>query len=275
MKWGLNLIGMKFGLLSPVERVDDVVSSLGNHKIMYRCLCDCGSEKVVASCNLLNGNTKSCGCVRKATAQIKKEEITEWLKQRENEKKVCRKCGVEKIIDQYRVYKKRGQETYTTYSTCIDCIKEWHKEYNVRNKDMLLKKRQEKKEQYAEARKKVYWREHDKRKEALKKRYREDIIGRLLSSAKRRAMLEHIPFDICREDIVVSEYCPALGLKLEVGTGVSQDQSPSLDRIIPKNGYVKGNIIVVSHKANTIKNNSTIDELEKVYVFYKNLTGGD
>lgn len=33
--------------------------------ISYECLCDCGNKKIVAKKNLLNGNTHSCGCLRK------------------------------------------------------------------------------------------------------------------------------------------------------------------------------------------------------------------
>ena len=40
--------------------------------------------------------------------------------------------------------------------------------------------------------------------------------------------------------------------------------SPSLDRIIPSLGYVKGNIRVISFRANTLKNNATLSELELI-----------
>ena len=41
--------------------------------------------------------------------------------------------------------------------------------------------------------------------------------------------------------------------------------SPSLDKVIPSLGYVKGNIWVISYRANTIKNNCTFEEIEKLY----------
>ncbi len=52
------------------------------------------------------------------------------------------------------------------------------------------------------------------------------------------------------------------GLNKHVGEGKLYDDSPSLDKIIPKLGYVKGNVWVVSNKANRIKSNATIEELE-------------
>lgn len=42
------------------------------------------------------------------------------------------------------------------------------------------------------------------------------------------------------------------------------DDSPSIDRIIPELGYTKGNIRVISNRANLLKSNATIEELQKV-----------
>ena len=47
--------------------------------------------------------------------------------------------------------------------------------------------------------------------------------------------------------------------------------SPSIDKIIPEKGYVPGNVIIVSMKANMIKSFATPDEIIKVGKFYKNL----
>lgn len=80
----------------------------------------------------------------------------------------------------------------------------------------------------------------------------------LLQGAKARAKKQGIPFDITHHDIVIPEYCPYLGCKLEM---FSEWSSPSLDKKVPSLGYVKGNIQVISTKANTMKNNATQDEL--------------
>lgn len=57
--------------------------------------------------------------------------------------------------------------------------------------------------------------------------------------------------------------------------GKPEDNSPTLDRIIPELGYVKNNIIVISFRANRIKCNATIDELKKITNFYENLLIND
>lgn len=46
--------------------------------------------------------------------------------------------------------------------------------------------------------------------------------------------------------------------------GVKQDDSYSLDRIDSSKGYIKGNVWVISLRANRIKNDSTPDELRLI-----------
>ena len=69
-----------------------------------------------------------------------------------------------------------------------------------------------------------------------------------------------------------------LGIELKYLGG---EAAPSLDRIDPLKGYVKGNIQVISTKANTMKNNATQDELVrfaeavlKMYVATKETSNG-
>jgi hypothetical protein len=53
-------------------------------------------------------------------------------------------------------------------------------------------------------------------------------------------------------------------IQLEYHRGVKQDNSYSLDRIDSSKGYVKGNIWVISLRANRIKNDSTPQELRLI-----------
>jgi len=73
-----------------------------------------------------------------------------------------------------------------------------------------------------------------------------------------------IAFDLTCEDFEIPEFCPLLGVKLSRGVGIAHEYSPELDRIIPSKGYVKGNVWVISRKANMIKTNATIEEIRLV-----------
>lgn len=90
-------------------------------------------------------------------------------------------------------------------------------------------------------------------------------IIQMHASARRRAREKGLEFDITLDDLadLYVQECPIFKTKLNWehrGTGASHS-SPSLDRKIPSLGYVKGNLWIVSHRANTIKSDATPEEL--------------
>lgn len=66
----LDLQGKKFGRLTAIN-IDKIVykepRSLGS-VIYWNCKCDCGNTVSVRTHNLINGITKSCGCLQKERA---------------------------------------------------------------------------------------------------------------------------------------------------------------------------------------------------------------
>ena len=92
----------------------------------------------------------------------------------------------------------------------------------------------------------------------------------MLHVTKGRAKKRGIPFNLTIEDIVIPKRCPILGLVLVCGRGRGRsDNSPSIDKIIPSKGYVKGNVWVISWRANRIKYDATPDELMTVALAVK------
>jgi len=85
----------------------------------------------------------------------------------------------------------------------------------------------------------------------------------LLMSATARAKKKKLDFSIKHEDVLIPEYCPILGIKIDKfledasQSHQSRISSPSLDRIDSSKGYVKGNVAVISYKANVIKGQGT------------------
>jgi hypothetical protein len=85
----------------------------------------------------------------------------------------------------------------------------------------------------------------------------------MLRSARGRAREKGWDFNLELSDIIIPAKCPVLGIPLVSGSGKGSPQrnSPSLDRIDSRKGYVKGNIWVISWQANRIKSDSTPEEL--------------
>jgi len=88
----------------------------------------------------------------------------------------------------------------------------------------------------------------------------------MVTAARKRAKDKGLPFNIEESDLIIPAACPVLGIPLIVGEAQS-DNSPSLDRLIPELGYIKGNVRVISRRANRIKNDATPDELYKVWKY--------
>ena len=88
---------------------------------------------------------------------------------------------------------------------------------------------------------------------------------RMLYSARRRALVKGIPCTITEQDIqeIIPTVCPYLGIPLvsQITRGNPRMNTLSLDRIIPELGYIKSNIQVISHLANSMKSNATKEQL--------------
>lgn len=97
----------------------------------------------------------------------------------------------------------------------------------------------------------------------------------MLTAARRRAKLKGVPFSITLDDIQIGAACPILGVAFDLSKSPSiargrlgpADNSPTLDRVIPELGYVSGNVMVISHRANRFKSDATPDELRRVCEF--------
>jgi len=100
----------------------------------------------------------------------------------------------------------------------------------------------------------------------------------LLLSAKHRSIKKGEPFTISEEDIHIPTTCPVLGIPIEKvfspsGKRGACEGSPSLDRIDNTKGYVKGNVQVISNKANSMKNSASPKQLLQ-FAFWVILTYG-
>jgi hypothetical protein len=86
----------------------------------------------------------------------------------------------------------------------------------------------------------------------------------LLSVARARALKRGMEFSIVEADLKpFPTHCPILGIELNYrrgGRGIAAPNAASLDRRDSSKGYIKGNVAIMSVRANTIKNGGTAAE---------------
>ena len=96
------------------------------------------------------------------------------------------------------------------------------------------------------------------RNHEIKKTKEELLLDRVKQGSRERGL----EFNLELEDIIIPTFCPLLGIRLTFEfTPETRDSYYSIDRIDSTKGYVKGNVQVMSLKANTMKNSATHEEL--------------
>ena len=153
--------------------------------------------------------------------------------------KACSLCNQEKSEASFRF--RTDTNKYRPY--CLDCeAKRLNKNY-IDNKPHRLQKNQ---------------------------KFRSDLpIVKILRQAKETAKKKGLEFNITEEDIFLPEQCKYLNIPLTNTQGEGAVWSNySIDRIDPCKGYIKGNVEIISRKANIMKSTATQEEL---ITFAKNI----
>lgn len=149
--------------------------------------------------------------------------------------KVCKKCGVEKPHTDF--YSRGGKKKHLLASYCKPCYCD----------EDFLRKSRERNKKYRDG--------------TLYKRDKENPHKYLWRIARKRAEKYNIDFTISPEDIIMPDVCPILGTEMYVGAK-KLENSMSLDRVNNLKGYVKGNVVCISRKANIMKSNLTLEDLK-------------
>jgi hypothetical protein len=209
--------------------------------------------------------------------------------------KTCNKCNIEKDDSEFysdrntcKVCEKERKKLY--YQNNAEKVKEQSKLYRQNNPEKVKERdklyyqnnaekvkeqsklyRQNNPEKVKERDKRWVQNNPEKQKKRHKRYYQNNPEKMMKKSALHRSKEKQLPFNIEENDIIIPEFCPIFGIPLKISECTVSPNSPSLDRIIPEKGYVKGNVIVISQKANTIKNNATPEEIIAVGEFYKKL----
>lgn len=94
--------GKKFGILTVIE-----YSHTKGKRPIWRCLCECGNEKLVNGHELVSGDTKSCGCIRGKSNTIHGEAKGKRTKEYQTWKAIKNRC-YNPNNHKYHVYGARG-----------------------------------------------------------------------------------------------------------------------------------------------------------------------
>ncbi len=164
--------------------------------------------------------------------------------------KICTCCKADKPIDQFQPRSDRLDNFRSHCRVCCGIARhKWYIEHQTHVKKLNHQRYLNNPEQYKQYSRR--WRNtHPEQK--------------LIQGAKERARKCNLPMNITAADIIIPKLCPVLGIPLKINRSKAKDNSPTLDRVNPIKGYIKGNIHVISFRANAIKNAGTIEEHKKI-----------
>jgi hypothetical protein len=173
--------------------------------------------------------------------------------------RTCNKCHIE--MDLAAGFARNGRHTTCPSKdrrhACRKCEAKMRKEWRDDHKEAIA--------QY----------QHDYRIQNIEKNrayrcknYHKHRDVKMVAAARRRAKQKGLAFSITVDDVSIPEYCPVLGIKIKHNYKKMQiDSSPTIDRCIPELGYVRGNVRVISWRANRLKSNATPEELALVAAY--------
>ena len=182
----------------------------------------------------------------------KKKESYDFPPAKENHK-YCTSCKSEKPIEEF------GKDKHVKsgiHSSCLAC-------HRLQKKGYDYQKQRQNRNEY------LFSNEPEK--------FKRHRLTDILRGAKNRAKRKGLEFSLTKDWILNStpEKCPVLGLEFSYINNPTQKlkvgNSPSIDRIHSDKGYTPDNCIMISLRANVIKNNATPEELGKIFAFYTNL----
>lgn len=161
--------------------------------------------------------------------------------------KECPKCHQIKLLSEYN----KGNGMYGRRSICREC------EQAIQNTPERRKRRRE-----LELRRRLDPAHIKHRNEMDRKRRLQNPKHWLWASAKFRAKKKNLEFTITEDDFELPSICPLLEIPIWKNPEGACPNSYSLDRIDSSKGYTKDNVWVVSKRANAIKSDATLEELE-------------
>ncbi len=154
---------------------------------------------------------------------------------------------------------------YVRNSLCLECARVRavaKREYDIQHRPAYAKrKRQLRKERWAEVERVAIG-----RRRSIRSEWSKLVLPRIRHRAKQRGL----EFSITAEDIPLPDVCPVFGIPLIISSGrdaFAKPNSPSVDRWDNSKGYVPGNVVVISTRANLLKKDATVEEMRLLLAY--------
>lgn len=92
-----------------------------------------------------------------------------------------------------------------------------------------------------------------------------------MRSCRARAKEKGLPFDLTEDYLksIWTDTCPAFGTPLNIEALKNEANHAQLDKVVPELGYVQGNVVWLSQRANRIKDDATLEDLERLVTWLK------
>lgn len=175
--------------------------------------------------------------------------------------KICEVCHQDLSLE---LYSKDKSQQDGHCRKCKACTRLYHMSYYRNNRERVLQRTRE----HA----KLYLRRPSvqlHRKLYKTKYWHANPEKSLLKGALARSRQLGLPFNLDLSDIVIPSHCPILGIELVKNYGNHKANSPTLDRLDNSKGYIKGNVKVISFKANERKRDLSVDDLERMICYMR------
>lgn len=110
------------------------------------------------------------------------------------------------------------------------------------------------------------------RKEVAASKYKENPFKTMIRSKRSECKKKGLEFNLTEEYLkkLWTGVCPVFNVPITIGnSGMGSHMSGHLDRLDPDKGYIKGNVMFITGRANRIKYNATIEELQLIVDYMK------
>lgn len=274
----LKMIGNVYSRLT-VQSLDHIDKKYNKY---WKCLCSCGNTSIVKGHRLTGGKTKSCGCYmlefRQTLVDTAKQERRNVTHKSYN--LIMQRCydtthkhyshygavGIT-VCDRWKYgennktgwecfFEDMGPKPLNYILGRINKLKPFDKENckwttsNNQFADILRSGRPRIKEPKVEKELSVL----------------DAWVKRCLTNPKRKALTTEYVLSL------ITTHCALLEVELDyvkyIGLSTPKNYA-SLDKIDPTKGYVEGNVQIISHRANMIKNDATLEELDLIVKNWK------